>query len=215
MSKLSIAIVPVTPFQQNCALIWQEVSGKGVVVDPGGDVDLILSEVESRKISVERILLTHGHIDHVGGATDLAERLKIPIEGPHIADKPLLENIENQARQFGVGNGKNVEPNRWLEDGDSVQIADELFDVFHCPGHAPGHVVFFNKKAALLIAGDVLFKGSIGRTDLYMGSLEVLLTSIKEKIFPLGDQVQFICGHGEPSTIEHERKTNPFLQNIA
>lgn len=214
MSEFNIAIVPVTVFQQNCALIWQTDSGKGVVVDPGGDVELIKSEVEKRNIKVERILLTHGHIDHVDGAMDLAEQLNVPIEGPHIDDKPLLDNIANQAQQFGVSSGKNVKPNRWLEEGDTVLISDKPFEVFHCPGHAPGHVVFFNKDAALLIAGDVLFKGSIGRTDLYQGSLDVLLASIKEKLFPLGDHVQFICGHGEPSTIGHERKTNPFLQNF-
>ena len=214
MSEFNVAIIPVTEFQQNCALIWQSDSGKGVIVDPGGDVEQIISEVEKRNIKIERILLTHGHIDHVGGATDLAEQLDLAIEGPHIDDKPLLDNIENQARQFGVSSCKNVKPNRWLEEGDTVLISDKPFEVFHCPGHAPGHVVFFNKDAALLIAGDVLFKGSIGRTDLYRGSLDVLLASIKEKLFPLGNHVQFICGHGEPSTIEHERKTNPFLQNF-
>ena len=211
MRNFKVAIVPVTPFQQNCALVWQEDSGKGVVIDPGGDIALILQKIENKKIEIERILLTHGHIDHVGGATDLAEQLSVPVEGPHIDDQPLLANIETQAQQFGLGSGKNVVPNRWLEEGDNVLISDVQFEVFHCPGHSPGHVVFFNRDAELLIAGDVLFKGSIGRTDLYKGDFDVLIASIKEKLFPLGDQVQFICGHGEPSTIGHERKSNPFL----
>ena len=214
MGKFNVAIVPVTVFQQNCALVWQEDSGKGVVIDPGGDIESILREIENKKIEIERILLTHGHIDHVGGATDLAEQLSVPVEGPHIDDQPLLANIETQALQFGLGSGKNVVPNRWLEEGDNVLISDEQFEVFHCPGHSPGHVVFFNRDAELLIAGDVLFKGSIGRTDLYKGDFDVLIASIREKLFPLGDQVQFICGHGESSTIGHERMANPFLQKI-
>ena len=214
MRNFKVAIVPVTPFQQNCALVWQEDSGKGVVIDPGGDIELILQEIKNKKIEIERILLTHGHLDHVGGTTDLAEQLSVPVEGPHIDDQPLLANIETQALQFGIGSGKNVVPNRWLEEGDNVLISDVQFEVFHCPGHSPGHVVFFNRNAELLIAGDVLFKGSIGRTDLYKGDFDVLIASIKEKLFPLGDQIQFICGHGEPSTIGHERKSNPFLQQI-
>ena len=214
MRNFKVAIVPVTPFQQNCALVWQEDCGKGVVIDPGGDIESILREIKNKKIEIERILLTHGHLDHVGGATDLAEQLSVPVEGPHIDDQPLLANIETQALQFGIGSGKNVVPNRWLEEGNNVLISDVKFEVFHCPGHSPGHVVFFNRDAELLIAGDVLFKGSIGRTDLYKGDFDVLIASIKEKLFPLGDQVQFICGHGEPSTIGHERKSNPFLQQI-
>ncbi|MEP3276010.1 MAG: MBL fold metallo-hydrolase [Stappiaceae bacterium] len=214
MAQLKAAIIPVTPFQQNCALLWNPETNKGVVVDPGGDVDQILAAIEQEKVEIERILLTHGHIDHVGGAADLAAALSVQVEGPHKDDAVLIDNVEMQGRQFGVSGAKSVTPNRWLEEGDTVDIAGELFDVFHCPGHAPGHVIFVNKSAGFAILGDVLFNGSIGRTDLPGGDSQTLLNSIKEKVLPLGDEIGFLCGHGQPSTIGHERKNNPFLQGL-
>ncbi len=214
MPQLKAAIIPVTAFQQNCALLWNSETGKGVVVDPGGDVENILAAIEQESVNVERILLTHGHIDHVGGAADLAAALKVPVEGPHRDDERLIGNIEAQATQFGVTGAKSVTPDRWLEEGETVDIAGEQFEVFHCPGHAPGHVIFVNRSAGFAILGDVLFNGSIGRTDLPGGDHQTLLASIRDKVLPLGDEIGFLCGHGQPSTIGHERKTNPFLQGL-
>lgn len=214
MPQLKAAIIPVTPFQQNCALLWSPETGKGVVVDPGGDVQSILAAIEQEAVTIERILLTHGHIDHVGGAADLAAALKVPVEGPHRDDEILIGNIETQAKQFGVSGAKSVTPDRWLEEGETVDIAGEQFEVFHCPGHAPGHVIFVNRSAGFAILGDVLFNGSIGRTDLPGGDHQTLLASIRDKVLPLGDEIGFLCGHGQPSTIGHERKTNPFLQGL-
>lgn len=214
MQELKTLIITVTPFQQNCALIWSPETNTGVVVDPGGDVDDILSAISEQKVNVERILLTHGHIDHVGGAADLAKTLKVPVEGPHRDDMQLIEGIENQARMFGVSGLKSVKPDKWLSEGDSVMIADVPFNVLHCPGHSPGHVVFFNGDSGFAILGDVLFNGSIGRTDLPGGDYEALLSSIKDKLLPLGDHVNFICGHGPASTIGHERQSNPFLTGM-
>ena len=212
LPPLQILIIPVTPFQQNCSLIWNPATMKGAVVDPGGDVPQILKAIEDHKVQVEKIVLTHGHIDHIGGAADLAAELKAPVEGPHEADRMLIERVKDQAVQFGLPDVKTVEPDLWLSDGDTIEIAGRTFDVLHCPGHAPGHVVFFDRELRLAISGDVLFAGSIGRTDLPGGSHEVLIASIKDKLLPLGDDVSFVPGHGPGSTFGHERQTNPFLQ---
>lgn len=211
---MKVAIIPVTPFQQNCTLIWDEDTNKGVVIDPGGDVDQILKVLEAEKIEVERILITHGHIDHVGGAVELRDALDVDVEGPHEADRMLMERIEQQAVQFGLPAAKPCEPDRWLNEGDVVDVAGMPFDVLHCPGHAPGHVVFVNSEAKFAIVGDVLFNGSIGRTDLPGGDHKTLLNSIRDKLLPLGDDVTFLCGHGNHSTIGEERRTNPFLQGL-
>jgi glyoxylase-like metal-dependent hydrolase (beta-lactamase superfamily II) len=211
---MKVAIIPVTPFQQNCTLIWDEETGKGVVIDPGGDVDKILSVLEEEKIDVERILITHGHIDHVGGAVELRDALDVDVEGPHEADRMLMDRVADQAIQFGLPSAKPCEPDRWLDEGDQVDIAGMAFDVLHCPGHAPGHVVFVNKDANFAIVGDVLFNGSIGRTDLPGGDHHTLLNSIRDKLLPLGDDVTFLCGHGNHSTIGEERRNNPFLQGL-
>ncbi|PLW79135.1 MBL fold metallo-hydrolase [Cohaesibacter celericrescens] len=211
---MKVAIIPVTPFQQNCTLIWDEETGKGVVIDPGGDVPQILEVLEHEKIDVERILITHGHIDHVGGAAELRDALDVDVEGPHEADRMLMERVAEQAIQFGLPAAKGCEPDRWLEEGDTVDIAGMEFDVLHCPGHAPGHVVFVNQEAKFAILGDVLFNGSIGRTDLPGGDHATLLASIKNKILPLGDDVSFLCGHGDHSTIGEERRNNPFLKGL-
>ncbi|WP_046862939.1 MBL fold metallo-hydrolase [Microvirga massiliensis] len=211
MPSLRAAILPVTPFQQNCTILWSEVAKKGVVIDPGGDVSRILDAVAKSGISVEKILLTHGHIDHAGGAAELRERLGVPVEGPHQADLFLLEQLAETGRSYGISGSRDLMPDRWLVEGDQVMVSDIAFDVLHCPGHSPGSVVFVNREHRFAQVGDVLFRGSVGRTDLPGGDHASLIRSIKEKLLPLGDDVNFICGHGPTSTIGQERETNPFL----
>jgi len=210
-SPLKAAIVQVTPFQQNCTLLWDDATKAGAVVDPGGDLDVIERAIAETGMKVEKILLTHGHIDHAGGADELRERLGVSIEGPHKADIILLEALEKQAKLYQIPDVRNVTPDRWLEEGDTVNLAGHTFEIFHCPGHSPGSVVFFNRAQRFALVGDVLFQGSIGRTDFPYGDHAALINAIKTKLFPLGDDVAFICGHGRPSQIGIERKSNPFL----
>ncbi|MEQ1651481.1 MAG: MBL fold metallo-hydrolase [Hyphomicrobium sp.] len=210
-SALKAAIIPVTGFQQNCSLIWDEASKVGAVVDPGGDLELIERGIKEAGITIEKILLTHGHIDHAGGADELRERLGVKIEGPHPADKILLDALVKQGKMYGVDGVRNVTPDRWLEEGETVSVAGHTFEIFHCPGHSPGSVVFFNRVQRFALVGDVLFRGSIGRTDFPYGDHDALISAIKTKLFPLGDDVAFICGHGPPGQFGAERKTNPFL----
>lgn len=210
-SALKAAILPVTPFQQNCTLLWDEASKVGAVIDPGGDLDAIEGAIAETAIKIEKILLTHGHIDHAGGADELRERLKVKIEGPHKDDVILLEALESQGATYGISGCRNVVPDRWLAEGDTVTVGGHEFEIFHCPGHSPGSVVFFNKPQRLALVGDVIFQGSIGRTDFPYGDHEALVSAIKTKLFPLGDDVAFICGHGRPSQFGIERKNNPFL----
>jgi hydroxyacylglutathione hydrolase len=212
MPKARATIVPVTPFQQNCTLLWDEESKRGVVIDPGGDLPRIREAIAQTGITVERILLTHGHIDHAGGAAELKAELDVPIEGPHRADAPLLAHLAQTGAGFGMTDARNVEPDRFLAEGDQVRVGAMAFDVLHCPGHSPGSVVFVNPAARFAIVGDVLFQGSIGRTDLPFGDHAALIRSIKDKLLPLGDDLAFICGHGPTSTIGQERVSNPFLQ---
>jgi hydroxyacylglutathione hydrolase len=208
---LKAAIVPVTPFQQNCTLIWDPETMLGAVVDPGGDLDRIEAAIAEVGMKPEKILLTHGHIDHAGGAAEMRERLGgVPIEGPHEAERPLLDNLEQQGLAYGIA-ARAVTPDRWLADGDTVTVAGHTFDVLHCPGHSPGSVVLANRAQRFALMGDVLFQGSVGRTDLPMGSHEALMHSIRTKVLPLGDDFAFICGHGPTSTIGQERRTNPFI----
>jgi len=213
MANLQVAIVPVTAFQQNCTLMWDEETKRGVVVDPGGDIDRITGGLSQTGMAVDAIWLTHGHIDHAAGAMDLKDQLNVDIIGPHKDDQPLLDGLEQQATMFGLdGKVRNCTPDRWLEEGETLNIGSHQFDVFHCPGHAPGHVVFYNKAAQFAHVGDVLFSGSIGRTDLPMGDHDTLIASIKNKLMLWPDDVQFICGHGPASSIGAERASNPFLK---
>lgn len=211
MGQLRGAIVPVTPFQQNCAILWDDETMRALVVDPGGDVDRIVAAVEQCKVSVDRILLTHGHLDHAGGAAALAEALAVPIDGPDIRDKFLLDGIAAQAAGYGF-EARNCSPDRWLSEGESVSLGEHRFDILHCPGHTPGHLVYVNHAARFLLAGDVLFQGSVGRTDFPYGDTEALIGAIKTKLLPLGDDYQFLCGHGPGSSIGAERVGNPFLR---
>jgi glyoxylase-like metal-dependent hydrolase (beta-lactamase superfamily II) len=211
MSTLKVAIVPVTPFEQNASIIWDTSTMTGAVVDPGGDIDRIQAALAQFKVTAEKILITHGHIDHAGGAADLAEALGIPVEGPHEADQMLLSNIPNQARMFGVDTARSVTPDRWLVEGDTVTVGSLVFDVLHVPGHAPGHVVFVHKPSDFALVGDTIFQGSVGRTDLPGGDHALLISSIKAKLFALGDQVTCLPGHGPATTIGRERASNPFL----
>ena len=210
-SSLKAAIIQVTPFQQNCSIIWDEVSKVGAVVDPGGDLDAIERAIAETGAKIEKILLTHGHIDHAGGAEDLRAKLKVKIEGPHRADRMLLQGLEEQGKMYGVSGARNVEPDRWLDEGDTVEVGGHRFEIFHCPGHSPGSVVLFNRPQKFALVGDVLFAGSIGRTDFPYGDHDALISAIKTKLLPLGDDIAFICGHGKPGQLGIERQTNPFL----
>ena len=217
-TSLRGAIIPVTPFQQNCALLWDDTTKQALVVDPGGDVERILDAIGQMGVTVERILLTHGHLDHAGGAAALAEALRarpnvgaVPIEGPDQRDAFLLEGIAAQAASHGF-EARNVTPDRWLREGDSVTLGLHEFNVLHCPGHTPGHVVFVNHAARFALVGDVLFQGSVGRTDFPYGDHAALIAAITTKLLPLGDDFAFLCGHGPGSTIGAERRSNPFLR---
>ena len=214
-AKAGAATIPVTPFQQNCTLLWCESTRRAVVVDPGGDVAAIQEAIAKTGVTVEKIWLTHGHIDHVGGAAELRDALEVPIEGPHLADKYLLDHVVESGANFGITGVRNVTPDRWLDEGETVSVGELTFQILHCPGHSPGSVVFFNPDMRFALMGDVLFNGSIGRTDLPGGSHATLLKSITEKILPLGDDVGFICGHGPGSTVGDERRSNPFLNGEA
>jgi glyoxylase-like metal-dependent hydrolase (beta-lactamase superfamily II) len=207
---LQYEIVPVTSFVQNCTLLWCDETMRAAVVDPGGDVPRIMAAVARRGLEVERILVTHGHIDHAGGVAELAERLSAPVEGPHEEDRFWIDGMPQQARMFGVSEVRSFVPERWLKQGDSIRFGQVGMQVLHCPGHTPGHVVFFSEAARLAVVGDVLFQGSVGRTDFPKGDFDTLIASIRQKLWPLGDDVAFISGHGPMSTFGEERLNNPF-----
>ena len=218
MSQLRGAIVPVTPFQQNCAILWDDATKDALVIDPGGDVDRILAAIDQAGVNVQRILLTHGHLDHAGGAAGLAEALRarpnagaIPIEGPDQRDDFLLQGITEQAAGYGF-EARSVTPDRWLTQGDSIELGPHRFDVLHCPGHTPGHLVYVNHAAHVALVGDVLFQGSVGRSDFPYGDHTTLIRSITEKLLPLGDDFTVLSGHGPGTTIGAERQRNPFLR---
>lgn len=210
-TPLRAAIIPVTPFQQNCTLLWCTETMKGAVVDPGGEVDRILATAADNGVVVEKILITHAHADHAGGAAELAKRTGAPIEGPQREDQFWIDTIEEIAERYGIEGARPFTPDRWLEGGDHVAFGEIEMEVRHCPGHTPGHVIFYHAPSKLALVGDVLFQGSIGRTDFPRGDHDQLLRSIREQLWPLGDDVTFIPGHGPLSTFGHERKTNPFV----
>ena len=205
-------IFPVTAFEQNCSLIVCSKTGKAAFVDPGGDIDRLELVVKEVGVGLEKILLTHGHIDHCGQAGLLAQRLGVPIEGPHRDDDFWIRQLKQQGMMFGMDGADSFAPDRWLVDGDTVTVGNEMLDVIHCPGHTPGHVVFFHQQDRVAFVGDVLFAGSIGRTDFPMGNHDQLIHGIREKLFPLGDDIAFVPGHGPMSTFGEERRSNPFVR---
>ena len=211
MTKLQAFIIPVTPFQQNCSLVFDQDRKVGAIVDPGGDVERILEAIEKMGLAIEKILLTHGHIDHAGGAAELRDALGVRIEGPHTEDLFLLESLPESGAQYGMTGVRAVTSDRWLAEGDTVTVGGLSFAVYETPGHTPGSVAFFNDENRFALVGDVLFQGSIGRTDFPRGDHETLLRSIRGKLFPLGDDVVFLPGHGSPGRIGEERRGNPFL----
>lgn len=208
--SLHYQIIPVTPFAQNCTLLVCEQTRRAAVVDPGGDIELILAAVAANGATLEKILVTHGHIDHAGGVAELAGRLSLPIEGPQREDKFWIDGMPQQAKSFGFPGVESFTPDRWLANGDSVEFGAIVLEVLHCPGHTPGHVVFFHRPSRLALVGDVLFKGSIGRTDFPRGDFDTLIRSIRSQLWPLGDDVAFISGHGPMSTFGDERHSNPY-----
>ncbi len=212
---MKLAIVPVTPFEQNCSLIICPATNRAAFIDPGGEVDRLLQVLAKRGATLERVLITHGHIDHCGGAAELAERAGVPIEGPHPEDAFWLEQLAEQGRQFGLAGARSFTPDRWLHGGDQVSVGEMRLEVRHCPGHTPGHVVYASPQFGVSFVGDVLFQGSIGRTDFPRGDYDTLIRSITTQLWPLGDAMQFVPGHGPMSTFGDERRSNPFVSDAA
>ena len=211
MAILKAAIITVTPFQQNCSVIWKEDTKIAAVTDPGGDLELIEKFIEDQNLTLSKIFITHGHLDHAAEAKALANKFNVVIEGPQIEDEFLTSTLETQGKAYGMPNAQNFVPDRWLNEGDQIELDGEKLDVYHCPGHTPGHVIFHHIESKLAIVGDALFQGSVGRTDLPGGNMEALISAIREKLLPLGDDITFIPGHGPISTLGQERLTNPFV----
>lgn len=210
---LQIRIIPVTPLQQNCSLIWETKSKKAAMIDPGGDIQQLQGALEHFDLTLEKIWLTHGHLDHAGAAQTLKDATGAPIEGPHKDDQWLLDEIEAQGAKYGIQDGRNCTPDRYLEHGDTLQLGDMTFDVVHCPGHTPGHVVIYHNEGRMAFVGDVLFQGSIGRTDFPKGNHAQLIQSITQNLWPLGNDMRFVPGHGPMSTFGAERQSNPFVSD--
>ncbi|TWB38642.1 MBL fold metallo-hydrolase [Nitrospirillum pindoramense] len=215
MPPLKVAILPVTPFQQNCSILWCTATKRAAVVDPGDGVTQIEEFLARQGLTLERILVTHGHVDHAAAVADLTARTGVPVDGPQQEDKFWIDRLPEDGAKYGMLHAKPFTPTRWLGDGDTVAVGDLVLDVLHCPGHTPGHVVFIHQPSRLAIVGDVIFQGSIGRTDFPRGDHAALIRSIREKLFPLGDDITFLPGHGEPSTFGQERRTNPFVSDRA
>jgi len=211
---LRAAIIPVTPLQQNCTLLWCTATMRGAFVDPGGDLPRLKTAAQQAGVTIEKILLTHGHIDHCGSAGILAEELGVLIEGPHEADRYWIDRLADDGAKYGI-TGRPFEPARWLKDGDQVAVGELTFDVRHCPGHTPGHVVFHHPGSRLAIVGDVLFQGSVGRWDFPHGNQQQLIDSITKRLWPMGDNTAFVPGHGPMSSFGHERQTNPYVSDAA
>ena len=209
--SIKVSVVPVTPYQQNCSIIKCEATGKAAVVDPGGDIDRILSAAENMGAEIEKIILTHGHLDHCSASEEMRTKLGIPIEGPEQADAFWIDKLPDYCQMAGFPHAEAFVPDRWLEDGDTVTVGRVALKVIHCPGHTPGHVVFVSENNRIAWVGDVLFQGSIGRTDFPMSNHQDLIDSIRDKLFPLGDDITFVPGHGPTSTFGQERQTNPFV----
>jgi glyoxylase-like metal-dependent hydrolase (beta-lactamase superfamily II) len=208
-------VIPVTPFAQNCSVVWDEATREAAVIDPGGDLDQIRDVLAREGLKLTKILLTHAHIDHAGGTAELARESGVPIEGPHIDDKFWIDALPKQSQMFGLPPAEAFAPDRWLAQGDTVRVGGVEMDVRHCPGHTPGHVIFFHPPSRLAFVGDVLFKGSIGRTDFPRGDYDTLIRSIREQLFSLGDDVTFVPGHGPLSTLGEERRGNPYVGDSA
>ncbi|MCG3862893.1 MULTISPECIES: MBL fold metallo-hydrolase [unclassified Photobacterium] len=209
--SLKYQIVPVTPFQQNCSIIWCDETNQAAIVDPGGDIEQLTKVVEDLGLTVTQLILTHGHLDHVGGTAPLSKSLNVPVIGPHKDDEFWLQGLPRQSEMFGFPMTEAFEPTQWLNDGDEINVGNQSLQVLHTPGHTPGHVILFSNDANVAFVGDVLFKGGIGRTDFPRGDHPTLINAIKTKLWPLGDDVTFVPGHGPLSTFGHERATNPFV----
>lgn len=215
MPTIALEIIPVTAFAQNCSLVWCTQTASAALVDPGGETDRLLAAAQRHGVRIEKILVTHGHLDHASGVRTLQQRLGVPVEGPHTDDRFWIDLLPQAAAEYGFPPAQSFTPERWLAHGDRVQLGKLEFEVLHCPGHTPGHVVFFHRASNTAWVGDVLFQGSIGRTDFPRGNHADLIRSIRERLFPLGDEVRFVPGHGPMSTFGHERASNPYVSDAA
>lgn len=211
-APLAVEIIPVTPFQQNCSLLICTATRKAALIDAGGDIERLLAVAEKHAVVVEKLLVTHGHLDHCSAVADLRDRLQVPVEGPHQDDAFWIDQIPQRCQEYGFPPARSFTPARWLAHGDEVKVGDLLLNVVHCPGHTPGHVVFVHAPTGIAFVGDVLFKGSIGRTDFPRGNHADLIQAIKERLFPLGDHIRFVPGHGPMSNFGNERRSNPFVR---
>ena len=214
-SPIGVGVVPVTPLQQNCTIVWCQKTRKAAIIDPGASVDGLLAAVKQNGLTLEAIWITHGHLDHAGGAAEMQEKTGVDIIGPHVEDQFWIDQIPANGLMYGIPDARSFTPTRWLDDGDLLTLGETTWEVFHCPGHTPGHVIFFNREARFAQVGDVLFQGSVGRTDFPRSDPEALLQSVVTKLWPLGDDVTFIPGHGPHSTFGAERRTNPYVSDAA